>query len=112
MNTVPNSSGAEAVPINTPDVTNKKISGEKRPAEDTEERERKKQKASEEEEKIPTLTLEKANQVFPAKTFKECINAVLVQRLLDSGVLRENRDGSWRDKKVGCSERTQVQKLL
>ena len=57
------------------------ITCEKRPAEDIQENERKKQKASTEE--IPKLALEKVDQIFPAKTFKERINEVLVQRLLD-----------------------------
>jgi hypothetical protein len=104
-----------ATPINISAGSTKTMSPqtEKRTAEnDIEQDSAKKRKVSIEEEKTPNLALEKADQVFPAKTFKEPINAVLVQRLLDSGVLRLNRDGGWRDKKVGCSEKTHVQKLL
>jgi hypothetical protein len=60
-----------------------------------------------------SLTLTSSNAAaFTQHTFTETIDPETCWRLIDSGVLRNKLDGSWKDQRRGCTEEEQMRKLL
>jgi hypothetical protein len=62
---------------------------------------------------VPPLTLTKATTTLLTKlTFAEAIDPKTCQRMIGARVLGCTRDGSWKDRERGCTEETQVQKIM